>query len=163
MPKNLWHKVKNNEVMRFLLSAGAGFLVDASTFYLLYHHVFTQKTYKFTAFTMRNATLSLAISYCLGVAINFTLTKYMVFTGSKSSSSKQFSRFFAVAVIGFIANLAILKILIQVLDVYPPVARIGAALSLFVASFFIHKVFSFSLSIKHKRSHDTQSNHRASN
>jgi hypothetical protein len=37
-------------------------------------------------------------------------------------------------------------------QMYPPVARVTAALSLFFASFFVHKIFSFSLSLRHHAS-----------
>jgi hypothetical protein len=76
------------------------------------------------------------------------MTRYLVFNESKLSPTKQFIRFATVAFIGFFANLGVLKVLIQSLDIYPPYARIGAALSLFVASYFVHKVFSFSLSLR---------------
>ena len=73
----------------------------------------------------------------------------MVFTESVSSPLKQFVRFVAVAIIGFFANLTVLKIFIQDVHMYPPVARPAAALSLFFASYFVHRFFSFSLSLRH--------------
>jgi len=73
----------------------------------------------------------------------------LVFTASTTSSSKQFIRFTGVAIVGFFANLGAIKILIQDFDMYPPLARVLAAVSLFFASYFIHKVFSFSLSLRH--------------
>jgi putative flippase GtrA len=87
----------------------------------------------------------------MGVVVNFLITKYFVFSQSKSSSLKQFIRFASVAIIGFFANLAILKLFIQDLNMYPPVARPLAALSLFFASYFIHKAFSFSLALRHQK------------
>src|SRR5258708_886713 len=93
---------------------------------------------------VRNSTLSLAISFFMGVVVNFMITKYLVFQESRSKSSKQFIRFVLVAIIGFAANLAVVKFLIQEFSVYPPLARVMAALSLFFASYFIHKIFSFS-------------------
>jgi putative flippase GtrA len=142
------NKLLNNQVFRFVLSAGAGFLVDICAFYLFYHNLLARHTYLIGAYTFRNSTLSLAISFVLGVMVNFLITRYLVFTESKSSAYKQFIRFAGVAFVGFFANLGVIKILIQVFGIYPPIARIGAALSLFFASFFIHKAFSFSLSLK---------------
>ena len=149
LKKILAHKIAQNQVLRFIFSAGMGFLVDVSAFYLFYHNLLTQHTYTIFSFSFRNSTVSLAISFFLGVLVNFAITKYMVFNDSKSKPSKQFFRFVFVAVIGFFANLAVVKILIQVFGLYPPVARPIAALSLFFASYFIHKVFSFSLSLRH--------------
>jgi putative flippase GtrA len=146
-------KLINNQVVRFVLSAGAGFLVDISAFYLFYHNLLTEKTYHVFNATVRNSTISLAISFFLGVMVNFLITRYLVFTESKLAPYKQFARFISVATIGFFANLGAIKILIQDFNMYPPVARIVAALSLFFASFFVHKLFSFSLSLRHHAVH----------
>ena len=145
----LQHRLVKNQVFRFVFSAGVGFLVDISAFYLLYHNLLSQHTYKVFSFTVRNFSLSLAISFFLGVVVNFLITKFLVFHESQTKSSKQFMRFVLVAIIGFFANLTVVKFLIQDMDVYPPYARVIAALSLFFASYFIHKVFSFSLSLRH--------------
>ena len=160
MPKTLWYKITKSQVVRFLLSASAGFAVDITVFYLLYHNLFSEKTYNVLNYTVRNSTLSLTISYTLGVIVNFLMTKYFVFNESNTSASKQFIRFASVAVLGYFANLGVLKILIQWLNIYPPLARILAALSLFVASYFVHKFFSFSLSLRKHHNHETKPDHK---
>lgn len=147
-------------MVRFLISAGAGFLVDVSAYYLFYHNLLTKPTYQIFSLTMRNSTASLALSFSMGVVVNFLMTRYIVFTESTLSPYKQFLRFTSVAIVGFFANLAIIKILIQYFGIYPPVARIGAILSLFFASYFIHKVFSFKLAL---RSYGTHKNNESGN
>lgn len=147
---NLGNKLLDNHIIRFVFSAGLGFLVDISAFYLFYHNFLVQKTYNIFGITVRNSTLSLALSFFMGVVVNFIITRYFVFSESKSSPYKQFFRFVLVATVGFFANLVILKIFIQDLQMYPPVARPLAALSLFFASYFIHRIFSFSLSLRHQ-------------
>jgi putative flippase GtrA len=147
--------ITKNQVTRFVLSAGSGFLVDVICFYLFYHNIFEQKYYDVLGMHLRNFTLSLAVSFFIGVMVNFLMTRYIVFTESKSSFSKQFFRFTGVAVIGFFANQFLLEIMVNKLNMYPPVARPLAALSLFFASFFIHKAFSFSLSLRHHAATDT--------
>ncbi|SDD29862.1 GtrA-like protein [Mucilaginibacter pineti] len=147
------HKLLNNEVFRFVLSAGAGFLVDVSAFFLFYHNLLTQHTYHIFSVAVRNYTISLALSFFMGVVVNFLITRFMVFNASKSAPRKQFFRFILVAFVGFFANLAVVKILIQACNFNPTVARISAALSLFFASYFIHKIFSFSLSLKKNGTH----------
>ncbi|HEY0244690.1 MAG TPA: GtrA family protein [Mucilaginibacter sp.] len=150
MGKKLWRKLEKNQVARFILSAGVGFLVDISAFYVLFHNLLIQKTYNIFNATVRNFSLSLGISFFLGVLVNFLITKYLVFSESKSSPYKQFFRFVSVAIIGFFANLGVIEIFVHSFNMYPPVARIAAALSLFFASFFVHKFFSFSLSLRHQ-------------
>lgn len=159
MRKSLWYKFTKNQVVRFLLSASIGFMVDIAAFYILYHNILTKNSYLLFSIPVKNSTLSLSISYVLGVITNFTITKFMVFSESKTSPAKQFSRFLLVAVAGFFANLGVLKILIQALGIYPPLARICAALSLFVASYFVHKFFSFSLSLRQHQHEPNTNNH----
>ena len=142
-------KLAKNQVLRFVFSAGIGFLVDVSAFYLFYHNLLTEHTYQLMSYTLRNSTISLSISFFLGVVVNFLITRYFVFHESQSKPSKQFFRFVLVAIVGFFANLAVVGALIRYFGIYPPLARIMAALSLFFASFFIHKLFSFSLSLRH--------------
>ncbi|HVW94868.1 MAG TPA: GtrA family protein [Mucilaginibacter sp.] len=148
---NIGNKLLDNHIIRFIFSAGIGFLVDISAFYLFYHNILVQKSYQLLSFTVRNSTLSLTISFFMGVVVNFLITKYFVFAKSTSSSGKQFVRFVIVAIVGFFANLALLKFFTEYLNIYPPVARPLAALSLFFASYFIHRVFSFSLSLRQEK------------
>jgi putative flippase GtrA len=154
-------KLFKNQVARFIFSAGIGFLVDIVAFYLLDHNLLQQPTYNIFTYTFDNYTLALAISFFLGVVVNFLITRYLVFNESVSSQAKQFFRFVSVAIIGFFANLTLLDIFIRSAGMYPPVARVAAALSLFFASFFVHKFFSFSLSLRHH--HATGADSNASN
>ncbi|WP_295672241.1 GtrA family protein, partial [uncultured Mucilaginibacter sp.] len=147
--QNLGNKLLKNQVVRFVFSAGVGFLVDVSAFYLFYHNLLVQKTYHIVYFTVRNYTLSFSISFFLGVLVNFLITRYFVFSESKLPPYKQFFRFVSVAFIGYFANLAVLKLFIQSFQMNPIIARPSAALSLFFLSFFVHKFFSFSLSLRH--------------
>jgi len=145
----LSNKLFNNQVIRFILSVGMGFCVDQLAFYLFYRNLFTVKQYIIFSFIISNYFLSFSISFFLGVVINFLITRYFVFTESKSSSVKQFFRFISVAILGYFANLGLLEFFVKNLQMYPPLARITAALSLFFASYFVHKFFSFSLSLRH--------------
>jgi len=154
------HRFLKNQVVRFVLSAGAGFVVDITAFYILYHNYFARPVYTLLSFKFDNHTLSLGVSFFLGVIVNFLITRFFVFNQSASTPLKQFIRFSTVAIIGFFANLFLLDVFVKGLHIYPPVARVSAALSLFFASFFVHKAFSFSLSLRH---HATGTDNEKSN
>jgi putative flippase GtrA len=156
--QSLGKKLLKNQVIRFIVSAGIGFAVDISSFSLFYHKLLTQQTYEILSFTIRNYTLSFSISFVLGVLTNFLITRYFVFSESKLPPYKQFLRFASVAFVGYFANLAVLKFFIQALHIHPLVARPAAALSLFFLSYFVHRFFSFSLSLRH---HATASHSRS--
>ena len=150
--QSTWHRLLQNKFARFLLSAGTGFLVDIAAFFCLDKFVFTSKTYTILGHVTSNHALSLVVSFSLGVLVNFLITRYLVFAESRLPFGQQFMRFALVAFIGYFANLEVLKLFIKYLHFAPPVARITAALSLFLASYFIHKIFSFNLSLRNHAS-----------
>lgn len=137
-------RAMKNEVVRFFLSAGVGFLVDTLVYFLVYNYLFNKHGVTIYGHRMKGVTASLVISFSCQVITNFLITKYLVFSESDLKSRKQFFRFSLVAVLGFIANLLLLKLLVG-FDVYAPLARILAAVSLGAASYFVHKFFSFKI------------------
>jgi putative flippase GtrA len=155
MTESYIKRISRNQIARFVLSAGTGIVVDIVCFYLFYHNIFEQKRYYILGMHLRNYTVSLAVSFFLGVMVNFLMTRYIVFTESRSSLSKQLVRFMGVAIVGFFASQLILQFMVKQVGLYPPVARIATAFSLFFASFFIHKAFSFSLSLRNHAATDT--------
>jgi putative flippase GtrA len=159
---NWWYKLLQNQAVRFLFSAGLGFIVDIAAFYILYNYLFTSAHYQVLGYQVTNNNLAFTISFCMGVMVNFLVNRYMVFTESTLSPSRQFLRFISVAFVGYFANLGLLNLYINNLHIYPPVARPAAALSLFVASFFVHKFFSFNLSLRNQH-HAAKSNRKSGN
>ncbi|RCH55219.1 GtrA family protein [Mucilaginibacter hurinus] len=147
---NTWHTLMQSRIFRFLLSAGAGFFVDVSSFYVCFNYIFTKRQYPIIGINVGNHTLSLTVSFSLGVIVNFLITRYIVFSESKLSPRTQFLRFASIAVVGLFASMLIMDLFVKPLNVYAPLARILTALSLFFASYFIHKVFTFGLSSKKK-------------
>lgn len=137
-----------NKAVRFVLSAGTGFLVDIAVFRFLRLYILTGKTYRLLGFNFNSQSVLLTISFFSGVLVNFLITRYLVFFESQTSAGKQLARFASVAIVGYLASLAIINVFIEKFAMNPDVARISTALSLFSASFFIHKFFSFSLSLR---------------
>jgi putative flippase GtrA len=156
--KRLWEKMISNQVIRFVFSAGLGFITDVVLFYILNNFAFKNQSYKVINYELNNYYLSFSISFFSGVIVNFLVNRYVVFSESTLSPGKQFVRFVSVAIIGYFANLWVLKMMVQYIHLQPTVARIAAALSLFGASFFIHKLFSFNLSLRqHARANNQAS------
>ena len=138
-------KLLQNQFFGFFLSAGVGFVVDAIIYYWMYNDIFHHQKFRFASLTLTGDVLSLIISYTCNIICNFLLTKYFVFAHSKLAPQNQFLRFALVAFVGFFANLLLLRLFVNHFKLFPPVARIIAALSLGIASYFVHKFFSFNI------------------
>jgi putative flippase GtrA len=159
MTESYIKQISRNQVARFVLSAGLGFLTNIACFSLFYRLVFLQKKYMVLGYSVKNYSLAVGVSFFLGVLVNFLMTRYIVFTESRTSFSKQFFRFLTVAVVGFFATQYILNFIITHFKVNPVLALVFTGFTLFAASYFIHKAFSFSLSLrKHVATDSTTGN-----
>lgn len=146
---SFWKTLLKNQAVRFVLSAGVGFIVDMASFDLLYYVLFKSDSYHIFDFDISRYVLAFTLAFISGVLVNFLITRFLVFSESTLAPGQQFLRFAGVAFLGYFANLGILALLIKHFNIMPAVARPAAALSLFFASFFVHKLFSFNLSLRH--------------
>jgi putative flippase GtrA len=154
------HKLLDNQVFRFVLSAGMGFTVDMLAFDILFYWILKSDSFNILGMDVSKYVLAFTVAFSMGVLVNFLITRFLVFSESTLSPGSQFLRFAGVATLGYFANLGILALLIKHFNVYPAIARPAAALSLFFASFFVHKLFSFNLALRHhapRRHHKTGS------
>ncbi len=136
-------KTLQSKAVKFLFSAGTATLVDVTLYFLIINYFFNHQRVKIYSFSASAHNFTLVISYSCGVLINFLLTKYAVFSESNLASRKQFFRFSLIAFIGFFANYGLLRLMVEIFDFYPTISRILSALTLGLASFYIHKLFTF--------------------
>ncbi|MFC5282748.1 GtrA family protein [Pedobacter alpinus] len=140
---NIFHKIFQYKAVRFFLSAGVATLVDVVIYFITINYIFSHQRVKFLNLSASAHTFTLVISYSCGVIINFLLTKYAVFSESNVATKKQFFRFSLIAFLGFFANYGLLRFFVEILELYPTFSRIASALSLGIASYYVHKLFTF--------------------
>ena len=136
-------KFIQSKVVKFFLSAGVATLVDVLIYFFIINYIVDHQRVYIYSVSASAHTFTLVISYSCGVIVNFLLNKYAVFSESNVAGRKQFLRFALIAFIGFFANYGLLRLFVEVFDFYPTFSRITSALSLGIASFYIHKLFTF--------------------
>lgn len=148
--KPLIQKLLANQVFRYGIAAGTATVVDVLTYYLLVNFVIHSDVH-LLGLTGTPHSVSLLISYSLGLITNFLITKFFVFQNSDLKTGTQFFRFALVAVVVFWANKYAMEglywLVPQVIDLQPKplsfVVRSISALGIGVLSFISHKLFSF--------------------
>ncbi|MGL5080549.1 MAG: GtrA family protein [Microcoleaceae cyanobacterium] len=86
---------------------------------------------------------ALGISYCLGLSTNFWLSRRFVFGVYWRNWFIQYAVFASVALNSLLANLGLLQLLINELNLNPSVARLISAACVALISFAGHKLYSF--------------------
>jgi putative flippase GtrA len=139
------NKFFDNKVLRFFFSAGIATLVDVIIYFFIFSYVLDKEGVRLLGFRITAHEFSLLISYSCGVTINFLLNKYAVFTESNLKGRKQFFRFALIAGIGFFANYVLLRFFVEICAFLPTLSRVFSALSLGIASFYIHRLYTFKI------------------
>lgn len=91
--------------------------------------------------------VALCISFSLGLITNFLITKYFVFSESTIRGREQFLRYVMVAAITFVGNYFMMKLLVDVFQLWPTLARLIAVGTIAVLSYRLHKVFTFKVKL----------------
>lgn len=136
-------KIQQNKFVKFFLSAGIATLIDVIAYYIIFNFILEAASVNFNGYLLSGHEFTLCISYTFGICSNFLINKYAVFTESNLKSTRQFSRFITIAFIGFFANYGLLRFFVETCGLWPTFSRICAALSLGIASFYIHREFTF--------------------
>ncbi|ADY51497.1 hypothetical protein Pedsa_0925 [Pseudopedobacter saltans DSM 12145] len=140
---SVWQNLLQNKVIRFFLSAGVAAVIDSIAYYIIINFVISHSSVHIGDRIIKAHEFSFLISYSLGVLVNFSMTKFIVFTDSTLKNRQQFSRFVLVACLGFFANYGLLKLFVEIFDFWPTFARVSALLCLGVASYYVHRLFTF--------------------
>lgn len=116
---------------RYFFSGGMAFAVY---FALLF--VFTEygRLYHMT---------SLVIAYLFSIAVNFTISKYFVFSNHEQKFHRQFLKFFVVAMIGLCLQYIIVSAFTGILALQYLVANVIASALVYVVSFCLNRLFTF--------------------
>jgi protoporphyrinogen oxidase/putative flippase GtrA len=114
----------------YIFTGGAATIVDVSVFFFL-----TQAGLWYV--------LALCVSYFLGLTTNFWLSRRFVFGVYWQNALIQYAVFASVALNSLLANLGLLKLLIDDADWNPTMARLASAACVALLSFAGHKLYSF--------------------
>lgn len=139
-------KIYSNKALRFLLSAGIATIIDVFIYFVAINFLIVDLQLSLLGHSILNHEIALIISYTIGFCCNFLITKYAVFNESDLRSRNQFIRFSLIAIMGFFANYGLLRFFVEFCGFWPTISRIFSALSLGLASFYIHKQFTFKIS-----------------
>ncbi|MGB0560671.1 MAG: GtrA family protein [Spirulinaceae cyanobacterium] len=121
-----------NQFKKYLLTAGSATVVDVLLFAFL-----TQSGWP--------AIAALCLSYLVGISVNFSLTRRFVFKVYWDNWLLQYLIFMTVALNGLLANLGLLQILLNEVQLNALLARCISAAAIAVLSFLGHKFYSFAL------------------
>jgi putative flippase GtrA len=133
--------------VRYVLSGGIATGVDVFVFFVMINYVLQKTDLVFNHVQISAHVASLCVSFTLGLITNFLLTKYFVFSDSNIRGREQFVRYVLVATITFVGNYFMMKLLVEVFNIWPTFARLIAVGTIAILSFRLHKIFTFKIKL----------------
>jgi len=130
----------------YYAACGTGNLVLSwFLFFLFFQFVFQKKVFYiiYIDYSISAYTLSSFICFIIAFTIGFLLMKYVVFIKSELKGRIQLFRYGLSSLITWVANWLILKLFIEMLQVYPTIANIISSCIVVVISYLIQKNFTF--------------------
>jgi putative flippase GtrA len=140
-------KAYKNKMVRYIFSGGTATGVDVGSYWLFYNFILDKSDLDFGFMMITAPIAALIISYTLGLITNFLITKYFVFSESNTRGREQFVRYLLIAAIIFVGNYFLMKILVEVIKIWPTIARIISAGTIAFMSYRLHKVFTFKVKL----------------
>lgn len=133
--------------VRYIISGGTATVVDVVSFFIIFNYILEKENLHFGHVQIGAHIASLCVSFTLGLITNFLITKYFVFNESNIRGREQFLRYIMVAVVTFFGNYFMMKLLVDVFNVWPTMARLIAVGTIAVLSYRLHKVFTFKVKL----------------
>ena len=128
---------------RYAACGGSNTVFDILLFSFSYNFIFKKHNIDLGFYTLSphiaSQMLSFSISFCTG----FYLNRYVVFKESGLSKRGQLSRFMMVNAICILLNLVFLKLLVDVMGLYPTPAKIIATIFIVFFSYYSQTHFFF--------------------
>lgn len=125
-------KYKNNiYIIKYIIIASIATIFDVGLLYILTHFIGIKYL------------ISSVISYCIGMAINYSLNKFLNFKDNDKRIALQFGVFVAVALVGLALNQIIIIFLVELFDMWYINAKIFSLLIVVFWSFWGHKNITF--------------------
>lgn len=140
-------KAYRSKAIRYIVSGGTATVVDVFSFFVIYNYILNKEHLHLSHIIIGAHIVSLCASFTLGLITNFLITKYFVFNESNLRGREQFVRYILVAAITFVGNYFMMKLLVDVFNVWPTLARLFAVGSIALLSFRLHKVFTFKVKL----------------
>jgi putative flippase GtrA len=114
-------------------------------FFIFFQFVFKKHFFHldFINFTFSAYTLSAIACFLISFAFGFVLMKYIVFTESGLKGRVQLFRYGLSALISGIVSWGLLKMFIEVFDIFPSIANVLASCLVVLVSYLLQRKFTF--------------------
>ncbi len=130
---------------RYAVCGGGNLVLDTILYFVFYQFVFAKQDVDLYFLTMSSHIASLFFVFPITFVTGFLLNKHIAFNESNLPSNVQFFRYFLVAMGAIILSYLSMKLLVDVLGLYPTPSKFITIFVTVTYSYILQNKFSFKL------------------
>ena len=131
------------QIFRYGACGGGNMMLDWLLYYLVYNYLIAGRFIDVGFVVISPHIFTLCIVFPITTFTGFWLNKHVTFTQSTLNTGKQFFRYISVVAINLAINYFGIKVLVEILSVYAPLAKIIVTLITILLSFLAQKYYTF--------------------
>ena len=133
------------QFFRYGASGAFNMVFDWVLYFFVYNFVVQKQLVNLSIVTISPHIASLFITFPITLFTGFLLQKYVTFTASQMRGRQQLARYIAVVGVNLLINCFGLKILVELLRVYPTPSKMIITVITTIFSYYSQKKFTFKI------------------
>jgi putative flippase GtrA len=146
----LFRRMMPLKTFRYAVCGAANTAVGYIVYYISFRFILKTQDLDLGPFEIRSHMAALFMSFFISFPFGFFLMKYVVFSDSNLRGKVQLFRYFIGYMINLALNYVLLKIAVEILNIYPTIAQMGTIILLIIISYLVQRHFTFKIEIKEK-------------
>lgn len=131
------------QFFRYGVSGVMNLVFSWFSYFVIYQFIIQKRLVNLGIVTLSGHTASLIVNFILTTFTGFLLQKYVTFTASELRGRKQLVRYVEVALFNLLINYLGLKLLFEVIGIYPSISNVIISIFTTVISYFLQKKYTF--------------------
>ena len=131
------------QTFRYALTGAGNTLLGLTSFYITYKFILKGRHLDLGFYAFESHTFALIVSFIVSFIVGFFLMKYVVFDDSKIRGHVQIFRYLMVCLFNLVLNYLLLKVSVEIWNIYPVFAQIGTTIIVILFSYMAQRHFTF--------------------
>ena len=134
------------QTFRYAASGGFNTLLGLAVYFITYKYILKGENLDLGFYAFKSHNGALFISFLVSFPVGFFLMKYVVFSDSNMRGKIQLFRYFMICIFNLALNYLLLKVLVELLHIYPVLAQIITTIIIIAFSYVAQRHFTFRVS-----------------
>lgn len=142
----LFKSIMDLQTYRYGVCGAANTAFDIFCYFVFYNFIFDRENFELGLITVSPHIAAFIAAFSISFPTGFFIMKTVVFADSKVKGSTQLLRYFSVILLNISLNYILLKVLVEILGLYPTPSKMAITCFIVLLSYILQRKFTFKVS-----------------